>query len=168
MDIPRNADRLTLIYTATLSRFGSGPCIPWYTYTQAYGGAGATAPEHAAAKRGHHPFFFLSEQEYISSYALLVRGKGGFVRTLRTPLGYVPVLSMSGLSSKMCKWSVIFATLFSAFLKQSSARSATTIIVAGPVQQNLQLQCTHGGKTARAFFRLLLLSRSCPFKRREW
>ena len=27
MDIRRNADRLTLIYTATLSRFGSGPCI---------------------------------------------------------------------------------------------------------------------------------------------
>ena len=33
MDIRRNADRLTLIYTATLSRFGSGPCM------QAYGGA---------------------------------------------------------------------------------------------------------------------------------
>ena len=27
MDIRRNADRLTLIYTATLSRFGSGPCV---------------------------------------------------------------------------------------------------------------------------------------------
>ena len=50
----------------------------WAVYTQAYDGAGAIAPEHAAAKRGHHPFFFL------------VREKGGFVRTLRTPLGYVP------------------------------------------------------------------------------
>ena len=36
-------------------------------------------PEHAAAKRGHHRLFFF-----------LVREKGGFVRTLRTPLGYVP------------------------------------------------------------------------------
>ena len=48
--------------------------------TQANGCAGAIAPEHAAAKRGHHRFFFL------------VREKGGFVRTLRTPLGYVPGL----------------------------------------------------------------------------
>ena len=51
----------------------------WTVYTQAYGGRGAIAPEHAAAKRGHHRFFFF-----------LVREKGGFVRTLRTPLGYVP------------------------------------------------------------------------------
>ena len=36
-------------------------------------------PEHAAAKREHHRLFFL------------VGEKGGFVRTLRTPLGYVPV-----------------------------------------------------------------------------
>ena len=43
--IRRNADRLTLIYTATAT-LG--------VYTHAYGGAGAIAPEHAAAKRGHH------------------------------------------------------------------------------------------------------------------
>ena len=55
-----------------ISRFGSGlDCT-------AYGGTGAIAPEHAAAKRGHYRFFFWSEK------------KGGFVRTLRTPLGYVP------------------------------------------------------------------------------
>ena len=35
MDIRRNADRLTLIYTATLSRFGSGPCIRRPTAVQA-------------------------------------------------------------------------------------------------------------------------------------
>ena len=50
-------------------------------YTQAYGGAGAIAPaavpEHAAANADTIDFF-------------LVREKGGFVRTLRTPLGYVP------------------------------------------------------------------------------
>ena len=53
MDIRRNADRLTLIYAATLSRFGSGPCIRRPAAVQ--------APEHAAAKRGHHRFFFWSE-----------------------------------------------------------------------------------------------------------
>ena len=44
-------------------------------------------PEHAAAKRGHHRFlfFFWSEK------------KGGFVRTLRTPLGYVPELPADSL-----------------------------------------------------------------------
>ena len=31
----------------------------WTVYTQAYGGAGAIAHEHAAAKRGHHRFYFL-------------------------------------------------------------------------------------------------------------
>ena len=39
----------------------------WAVYTQAYGGAGAIAPERAAAKRGHHPFFFWSEKKGGSS-----------------------------------------------------------------------------------------------------
>ena len=41
----------------------------WAVYTQAFGGAGAIAPEHAAAKLGHHPFFFVRE-----------KGGGGGVR----------------------------------------------------------------------------------------
>ena len=56
-------------------------------YTQAYGGAcslqARSHPEHAAAKRGHHRLFFFGPRK---------RGGGGFVRTLRTPLGYVPAL----------------------------------------------------------------------------
>ena len=39
----------------------------WTVYTQAYGGAGAIAPEHAAAIRGHHRFFFWSEKKGCSS-----------------------------------------------------------------------------------------------------
>ena len=50
-------------------------CQFWTVYTQAYGGTGAIALEHAAA---------------IDFFQFLVREKGGFVRTLRTPLGYVP------------------------------------------------------------------------------
>ena len=53
MDIRRNADRLTLIYTATLSRYRFGSAVH-ATGTCVH----AIAPEHAAAKRGHHPFFF--------------------------------------------------------------------------------------------------------------
>ena len=73
MDVRRNADRLTLIYTATPFKIQF-----WAVYTQAYGGAGVIAPEHAAAKRGHHPFFFWSEK------------KGGSFAPSGTPLGYVP------------------------------------------------------------------------------
>ena len=63
MDIRRNADRLTLIYTATPFKIQF-----WVVYTQAYGGAaGVIAPEHAAAKRGHRPFFFWSEKKGGSS-----------------------------------------------------------------------------------------------------
>ena len=39
--------------TFIVSRFGSGPCT------------GAIAPEHAAAKRGHHWFFFWSEKKGV-------------------------------------------------------------------------------------------------------
>ena len=49
--------------------------------------AGVIAHEHAAAKRGHRLFF-------------LVREKGGFVRTPRTPLGYVPGNCFSFFSCK--------------------------------------------------------------------
>ena len=37
----------------------------WAVDTQAYGGAGAIAPEHAAAKRGQHPFFFLVQKKGV-------------------------------------------------------------------------------------------------------
>ena len=62
----------------------------WAVYTQAYGGTGAIAPEYVAAKRGHHRFF------------LLVREKGGFLRTLRTPLGYVPAPTRTRVNSDSC------------------------------------------------------------------
>ena len=35
----------------------------WAVYTQAYGGTGAIAPEYAAAKRGHHRFFFVGPRK---------------------------------------------------------------------------------------------------------
>ena len=77
MDIRRNAARLTLIYTATLSRFGSGPCILRPTAMH----ADAIAPGTRSCHTRTHFF--------------LVWEKGGFVRTLRTPLGYVPVIYRS-------------------------------------------------------------------------
>ena len=86
MEIRRNADHLTKIYTATLSRFGSGP-RPTRRCMQA-----RSHKEHAVAKRGHQRLFFL------------VREKGGFVPTLRTPLGYVP--GFGGVF-----WGVCFRTL---------------------------------------------------------
>ena len=39
----------------------------WAVYTQANGGTGAIAPEYAAAKRGHHRFFFLVREKGGSS-----------------------------------------------------------------------------------------------------
>ena len=83
MDIRRNADCLTFIHTYcnTVNTFK----IRFLTaYTQAYRGAGEIAPEHAAAKRGHHRFFFVGPRK---------GGGGGFVHTLRTPLGYVPAIN---------------------------------------------------------------------------
>ena len=75
MDIRRNADRLTLIYTATLSRFGSGP---------------------TAGQTRSHLNTQLPNADAIGFF--WVRGKGGFVRTLRTPLGYVPwPVGMNGM-----------------------------------------------------------------------
>ena len=73
MDIRRNADRLTLIYTATLSRFGSGPRRP------------------TAVQARSHLNTQLPNADTIH-FLFLVREKGGFVRTLRTPLGYVSVM----------------------------------------------------------------------------
>ena len=47
-------------------------------HTQAFGGAGAITPELAAAKRGHHPFFFFwSERKGVRPHP-------------PNPLGYVP------------------------------------------------------------------------------
>ena len=88
MDIRRNADRLTVIYSATLSRFGSGPCIRRPTAVQARSHLNTQLPN---ADTIH---FFL------------VREKGGFVRTLRTPLGYVPAFL-----SFYCMQSIISAML---------------------------------------------------------
>ena len=82
MDIRRNADRLTLIYTATLSRFGSGPCIRRPTAVQARSHLN-TQLANADTIR----FFFFSPR------------KRGFVRTLRTPLGYVPGGTVSKLKN---------------------------------------------------------------------
>ena len=109
MDIRRNADRLPLIYTATLSRFGSGS---WKgavkkiapTATVAVGAiffqrplvvyAGLrrcmqarSHPEHAAAKRGHHRLFFFGPR------------KRGVRLHPPNPLGYVPDLALSNLTS---------------------------------------------------------------------
>ena len=61
MDIRRNADRLTLIYTAILSRFGVCAGLRRCMQAQSH-------PEHAAAKRGHHRFLFvcfLSEKKGV-------------------------------------------------------------------------------------------------------
>ena len=78
MDIRKNADRLTLIYTATLSRFGSGPSH------------GIRRPRAVHARS--HLNTQLPNADTIDFFCSEKRGGGGgFVRTLRTPFGYVPV-----------------------------------------------------------------------------
>ena len=71
MEIRRNADRLTLIYTALLSRFGSATS----GQSRVYAGLRRYRRDRTCTQLPS--IFFWSE-------------KGGFVRTLRTPLGYVP------------------------------------------------------------------------------